>query len=70
MIVYKRKLEIEDIGNLSNDEELIYYRDEEIAFTVIKVKDKYIARKKGICSNEKIEEKVLNNIGEVIEFSR
>ena len=70
MIVYKRKLEIENIGNLSNDEELIYYRDEEIAFTVIKVKDKYIARKKVICSNEKIDEKVLNNIGEVIEFSR
>ena len=70
MIVYKRKLEIEDIGNLSNDEELIYYRDEEIAFTVIKVKDKYMARKKVICSNEKIDEKVLNNIGEVIEFTR
>ncbi len=70
MIVYKRKLEGEDVANLSDDEELIYYLDEEIAFTVIKVKDKYVARKKVISSNEMIDEKVLDEISEVIEFCR
>lgn len=46
MIVYKRLLQKKDIQNLEDDEELIYYKDNNIAFTINQANDNYIVRKK------------------------
>lgn len=68
MIVYKRKLTMEDVDNLVMDEELIYYKTEDIAIVVLKINDGYVVRKKGISENELIDEAVLKRVEEVIEF--
>lgn len=67
MIIYKRKITQEDIINLNNHEELIYYKTEDIAITVNRVDGNYILRKRGISENELIDEIVLKTINETME---
>lgn len=67
MIIYKRKITKEDIINLKNDEELIYYKTEDIAITVNRVDDNYVLRKRGISENELIDEIVLKTVNETME---
>ena len=67
MIIYKRKITQEDIINLKNDEELIYYKTEDIAITVNRVDDNYVLRKRGISENELIDEIVLKTVNETME---
>ena len=67
MIIYKRKITQEDIINLKSDEELIYYKTEDIAITVNRVDGKYILRKRGISENELIDEIVLKTVNETME---
>lgn len=67
MIIYKRKITREDIINLNNHEELIYYKTEDIAITVNRVDGNYILRKRGISENELIDEIVLKTINETME---
>jgi hypothetical protein len=69
MIVYKRKMTIEDIEGLEEEEELIYYLSDETAVLVNQVKKQYIVRKKNIDSNELIKEAQLRTIDEVMEFA-
>ena len=57
MIIYKREMTLEDIANLDEDEELIYYMADNIAITINKSNNQYIVRKKQISDNELIEEK-------------
>lgn len=70
MIVYKRKLTMDDICNLDKDEELIYYKTDDVAIVVDKVNDKYVARKKRISDNELIEEELLKRVDEVMDFAQ
>lgn len=69
MIVYKRDLNREDIKNLANGEELIYYKNEGIAITVNQIDNFYIVRKKEISSNKLLEELKLEAIEEIVEFA-
>ena len=54
MIIYKREMTLEDIANLDEDEELIYYMADNIAITINKSNNQYIVRKKQISDNELI----------------
>lgn len=67
MIIYKRKITQEDIINLKNHEELIYYKTEDIAITVNRVDGNYILQKRGISENELIDEIVLKTVNETME---
>lgn len=68
MIVYKRLLQKKDIQNLEDDEELIYYKDNNIAFTINQANDNYIVRKKKIFNNELIDERFLKTIEQVVKI--
>ena len=68
MIVYNRKLEKIDISNLDDEEELIFYKDNNIAFTINKIDDSYVLRKKKIFNNELIDERFLKTIEQVVKI--
>ena len=68
MIVYKRKLSVEDLINLNDDEQLVYYKNENNAITIDYVNDFYLVREKQISNNELIEEVTLKSVNEVMEF--
>lgn len=68
MIIYKRKITLEDVANLDDGEELIYYKTDNIAITINQSNDRYIVRKKQIADNELMDEVFLKTVDEVIDF--
>ena len=56
MIVYNRKINESDIQNLDKDEELIYYYDNNIAYTINQTADNFVVRIKKIFNNQLMEE--------------
>lgn len=67
MIVYRRGLKKEDILNLDDDEELIYYKDNNIAFTILEVDNKYVLRKKKIFNNQLVSERFVKTPEQVMK---
>lgn len=67
MIVYKREVKKEDILNLGLDEELIYYKDNNIAYLVNHIDDNYVIRKKKIFNNQILIERVLKTVEQVVK---
>lgn len=67
MIVYKRKLKKEDVQQLDDNEELIYYYSNNIAYTIVSVDNSYAVRKKKVFNNQLVEEKMLKTIEQVIK---
>lgn len=67
MIVYKRSLQKEDVQQLDDGEELIYYYSNNIAYTIVQVENRYAVRKKKIFNNQLIDEKILKTIEQVIK---
>lgn len=67
MIVYRRGLKKEDILNLDDDEELIYYKDNNIAFTILEVDNNYVLRKKKIFNNQLVSERFVKTPEQVIK---
>lgn len=67
MIVYKREVKKEDILNLGLDEELIYYKDNNIAYLVNHIDDSYVIRKKKIFNNQILMERVLKTVEQVVK---
>ena len=67
MIVYRRGLKKKDILNLEPDEELIYYKDNNIAFTILGVDNKYVLRKKKIFNNQLVDERFVKTVEQVIK---
>ena len=68
MIVYNRQLKKDDIINLDIDEELIFYRDNNIAYTINRLYEgSYIIRKKKIFNNELTDEKILKTVEQIIK---
>ena len=55
------------MANLNMDEELIYYKTEETAVTIVFHGDIYVVRKKEISTNRKMRESILKTIDEVME---
>ena len=68
MIVYNRKLEKIDISNLDDKEELIFYKDNNIAFTINKIDDSYVLRKKKIFNNELIDERFVKTAEQIVKI--
>ena len=68
MIVYKRKLDKLDIHNLEDNEELIYYKDNNIAFTINQVDNSFVIRKKKIFNNEMIDERFVKTPEQVVKI--
>ena len=68
MIIYKRKITLEDVANLDDGEELIYYKTDNIAITINQSNDRYIVRKKQIADNDFMDEVFLKTVDEVIDF--
>lgn len=67
MIVYNRKLEKKDILNLEAEEELIFYKDNNIAFTINQIDNNYVLRKKKIFNNELVDERFLKTAEQIIK---
>lgn len=67
MIVYNRKLEKKDILSLRADEELIFYKDNNIAFTINQIDNNYVLRKKKIFNNELVDERFLKTAEQIIK---
>ena len=68
LIVYNRKLEKKDILSLRDEEELIFYKDNNIAFTINQVDNNYIIRKKKIFNNEVIDERFVKTADQLIKI--
>ena len=68
LIVYNRKLEKKDILNLKDSEELIFYKDNNIAFTINQVDNNYVIRKKKIFNNELIDERFVKTADQLIKI--
>lgn len=66
--MYKRKITLEDVANLDDGEELIYYKTDNIAITINQSNDRYIVRKKQIADNDLMDEVFLKTVDEVIDF--
>ena len=67
MIVYRRGLKKEDVFNLEPDEELIYYKDNNIAFTILGIDNKYVLRKKKIFNNQLVDERFVKTVEQIIK---
>ena len=68
LIVYNRKLEKIDISNLDDKEELIFYKDNNIAFTINKIDDSSVLRKKKIFNNELIDERFVKTAEQIVKI--
>lgn len=68
LIVYNRKLEKKDILSLRDEEELIFYKDNNIAFTINQIDNNYILRKKKIFNNEVIDERFVKTADQLIKI--
>ena len=67
-IVYKRKLKKEDFVNF--DEQIIYYKDDNIAINIVQADNTYFVRKKKIFNNQlmlEIAAKTINQILKIVE---
>lgn len=67
MIIYNRKINESDIQNLDTDEELIYYYDNNIAYTINQTADNFVVRRKKIFNNQLMEEFFAKTIKQVIK---
>ena len=68
LIVYNRKIEKKDILSLKGSEELIFYKDNNIAFTINQVDNNYIIRKKKMFNNEVIDERFVKTADQLIKI--
>ena len=67
-IVYKRKLKKDDFVNF--DEQIIDYKDDNIAFIIVRADNTYFVRKKKIFNNQlmlEIAAKTINQILKIVE---
>ena len=55
MIVFNRQLQASDFSNLKKDEELIFYKDNNIAYIIMKLDKNFAIRKYKIFNNQLLE---------------
>ena len=68
MIVYRRQLTEDDISQLKKDEQLIYYDNNNIAFTVNNNVGEYVFRKRLIYDDKLLEEHSVRTIAQVMKI--
>lgn len=64
-IVYKRQLKKEDFIDFG--EQIIFYKDNNIAFIIVKKDTNFIIRRKKIFNNEQTAEKQVRTISQVLK---
>lgn len=64
-IVYKRKLKKEDFIDFG--EQIIYYKDNNIAFIIVKQESTYFIRKKKIFNNHLMLEMVVKTVNQALK---
>ena len=64
-IVYKRDLKKEDFTDF--DEQIIYFKDDNIAFIIVEYNNSYIIRQKKIFNNKQINESTVKTIAQVLK---
>lgn len=65
-IIYKRQLKKEDFTDFN--EQIIFYKDSNIAFIIVKKDNNYIIRKKKVFNNEQIDEKTVKTISQILKI--
>ena len=68
MIIYNQKLKKEHIMDLRKNEELIYYKSNEVAICINNLEDRFVVRRKRISNNELIKESFFKSIEKIMEF--
>ena len=68
MIVYRIQLTEDDISQLKKDEQLIYYYNNNIAFTVNNNVGEYVLRKRLIYDDKLLEEHSVRTIAQVMKI--
>lgn len=64
-IVYKRELKKKDFVDFKD--QIIYFKDDNIAFIIVEYNDSYIIRQKKIFNNKQINEYTVKTIGQVLK---
>ena len=64
-IVYGRTLKKDDFADF--DEQIIFYKDNNIAFIIVKKDTNFIVRKKKIFNNEQIDEYQVKTVSQVLK---
>lgn len=64
-IVYKRELKKKDFTDF--DQQIIYFKDDNIAFIIVQYDDLYIIRQKKIFNNKQINEYTVKTIAQVLK---
>lgn len=64
-IVYNRQLKQEDF---LDDDELIFYKDSNIAFIIVKKDSNYFVRKKKVFNNQLMDERTVKTIPQVLKI--
>lgn len=67
MIVYGREINLEDIKKIDNNDNIIYYKDSNIAYIIVKTVGNYIVRKKKIFNNQLMGEEQLKTPQQVLK---
>ena len=67
MIVYGREINLEDIKKIDNNDNIIYYKDSNIAYIIVKTVDNYVIRKKKIFNNQLMGEEQLKTPQQVLK---
>lgn len=65
-IVYKRKLKKEDF--IDFQDQIIYYKDDNIAFIIVKKDNAFFVRKKKIFNNQQMSETSVKTVAQVIKI--
>ena len=64
-IVYKRKLKKEDFVDFQD--QIIYYKDDNIAFVIVKQDNAFFVRKKKIFNNQQMSETSVKTVAQVLK---
>lgn len=67
MIVFNRELKQTDFMDLKFDEELIYYKDNNIAYIITKIDKSYMSRKFKIFNRQLLSQNQFKTIQQVIK---
>ena len=65
-LVYKRSLKKEDFIDFG--EQIMFFKDNNIAYIIVKKDSNFIIRKKKIFNNHQIDEKNVKTIGQVLKI--
>ena len=64
-VVYNRNIKKEDFFD---SDELIFYKDSNIAFIIVKKDNNYIIRKKKVFNNQLLDERIVKTIPQVLKI--